>query len=989
MAKKKNIGEHRASSQETPCAIVAIGASAGGLEAITELLKHLPPDTGMAYFYIQHLDPNHESMLTTILARSTSMPVIQASEAVPIAPDHLFIIPPDKNIALVDGHITLTARKPKPVLNMPIDDFLISLADTRRIGSIGIILSGTGMDGTLGLQAIKFAGGLTFAQDNSARFLGMPNSAIAENVVDMVLPPESIAKELARLGRQADLMAAARLEHDEEEQGSASTLKDPHTERDYMEIISLLKKDVRVDFTHYKHATVRRRILRRMLLQKMETLADYSVFLKRNPKELGVLYQDMLINVTNFFRDEDTIEFLKKTLIPGIINNKAPGEGIRIWVPACATGEEAYSLAIIILEIFGDDMANMQVQIFATDLSEPSIARARLGIYTRHALHNVSAQRLQKYFTKTDGTYRIAKRVRDLCVFAPHNILTDPPFSRLDLISCCNLFIYLDTLLQKKILSVFYYALNATGCLVLGKSETITASGSQLFAQIEKKFRAYSKTQEAGGRLAMDHSFQMPFVERSQAPRTNNMVRQQANAPGLEKVIDELLLSHYVPACVVINQDMEILQFRGSTGIFLEPSPGRASLNLLKMARTPLALELQAAIHNAKKQHAPVKKSGVAMKVNNVAHTVAIEVVPLKSQTEERLFLVIFELDPFDEKTENETPHSKDKVVTQLQSELEVLKEDMRSILEEQEASNEELQSANEEITSSNEELQSMNEELETAKEEVESANEELMTINMELQVRNEQLTESYEYADALLQTISEAVVVLSTDFQVRMANEAFYKIFKVRESDTEGKQLFELGNRQWDVLRLRQLLDDVVRHNKTFEAFKIEHDFPVVGRKVMLMNARKIIQAPPKQDIILITIDDITEFSAAQKMNLERETWFRNMADNAPVMIWVSDKEKNFAFFNTAWLEYTGRKLTEETGNGWMNNVHEEDVADVTRVFNESFDKREPFHITFRLRRQDGEYCKILNKARPGFSSEGEFTGYVGSCVELPSELQ
>ena len=962
--------------------IVAIGASAGGLEAITQLLKSLRSDTGMAYVYIQHLDPNHESMLASILAKATKMKVVQAEHLVRIEPNHLFIIPPDKNMSIIDGVIKLNDREPKPGINMPIDQFFVSLAEKQKEGSIGVVLSGTANDGTVGLKAIKAAGGFTFVQDESAKFQSMPKSAIAEGVVDMVLSPQNIAVELERLSKQTELISKV-TSLAEEGEASDEIIQEIHegSPEDIMFIIKLLKKSTGVDFSHYKRSTISRRILRRMLLLRQESLKEYIKYLQLNAGETNTLYQDLLIHVTTFFRDPEALEYLQKTVVPKVVKSKSGNEAIRIWIPACSTGEEAYSLAIIVLEMLGDSAPGTAIQIFATDISEVAIAKARLGLYTKNEMANVSPARLQRFFTKVDGSYRIQKSIRDLCIFAPHNVFRDPPFSRLDVISCCNLLIYLDASLQKKAIATFYYALNATGYLILGKSETIGTSG-QLFVQLEKSFKIFSKKQEAMANAIVDFSTRGPDQEQLRPPY-KKIVQDEPAVPELEKIVDDILLSQFVPPSVVVNLDLEILQFRGSTGFFLEPSPGKASLNLVKMAKPGLAFELRNAIHKANKLGQKVKKSELEIKHKGTVHQVTIEVVPLKSDTEERLFLVLF--------TENipvagdpNASLSRDEQIRKLQEELMTVRDDMRSIVEDQEASTEELQSANEEIISSNEELQSINEELETSKEEVESTNEELMTINSELQVRNEQLAESYEYAEALLDTIREAVIVLGRDLRVKLANKAFYQIFKVTEQETEGHTLFELGNRQWDVLKLRQLLDDVTNNDASFAGFEIEHNFPAIGEKIMLLNAKKIIQKMHRQEVILMAIEDITEHRAAQKLMAERQTWFRNMADNAPVMIWMADLSQNWTFVNSTWLQYTGATAADVTGNGWLNFIHSEDSKNVLQQYTSHFNQKLPFEIEARFRRNDEEYRWGLCMGKPTFSEDGHFTGYIGSCTDI-----
>ncbi|HYJ38040.1 MAG TPA: chemotaxis protein CheB, partial [Chitinophagaceae bacterium] len=826
--KNNNKPKDQSKERSKPFPIVAIGASAGGLEAITELLKNLSPETGMAYVYVQHLDPSHESMLSSILARATKMKVVEARESLPIEANHLYVIPANKDLSIADGVLGLNPRKAKPALHMPVDQFFLSLAEKQKEGSIGIVLSGNASDGTLGLKAIKTAGGITFAQDETAKFQSMPKSAIAEGAVDMILPPREIAKELERLAQKTDIIRQLVKDESEDEVSDKN--------EDLTLIIQLLKKSTGVDFTHYKMNTIKRRIIRRMLLYKLETLKEYGAYLKQHSGEVSVLYSDLLINVTNFFRDEDSFEYLKKTIFPKILKSKAANEPTRIWVPACSTGEEAYSIAIIIKEIMGEHAMSPLVQIFATDLSELAIGKARLGLYTRNDLVDVSPKRLQRFFTKVDSSYRITKTIRDMCVFAPHNIFKDPPFSRMDFISCCNLMIYLDTILQKKIIATFHYALNNNGYLMLGKSETIGASG-QLFAQVEKKYKIYNRKKDTTARSMIEMTNRIPGSDKIESV-THKRIHQRAVDPefDLEKLVDNTLLTKFTPASVVVNHDLEILQFRGSTGNFLEPSPGKASLNLLKMAKPGLAFELRNAIHKANKSGNPIRKTGLEVKTNGSVRLVTVEVTPLMANGEEKLYLIIFEELPESVKQDLKSVYPKDKVIKQLQDELNTLREDMRSIVEEQEASNEELQSANEEIVSSNEELQSINEELETSKEEIESTNEELMTINTELQVRNEQLAESYEYAEAMFSTIREAVLVLDVELRVKSANRAFYKIFRLKEEDVEGSLIYELGNGLWDIRELRDLLQDILRNNSQFNSIEFEYDFPGLGLKTMIV---------------------------------------------------------------------------------------------------------------------------------------------------------
>jgi two-component system CheB/CheR fusion protein len=836
--------------------VVAIGASAGGIEAITELLTHLPADTGMAYVYIQHLSPTHESSLSSILSRETKMTVVEATDMVLLEPDHLYVIPPNKEMLLTDGRIKLEDRPITSRVHMPINRFFSSLADRYQETSIGIILSGSSNDGTIGLKAIRQAGGLTFAQDDTAKFQSMPKNAITEGAADMVLSPKEMAEELKRISKQKEQYYAAIADV---EQMTTSSSEDLQT------ILKHLNKTTGVDFRQYKMNTITRRIARRMMLHKIDSMHAYAEFLKQNSKETNLLYQDVLINVTTFFRDKAVSEYERQTLLPALINSKQPNEAIRIWVPACSSGQEVYSLAILLFDILGKKAALTPIQIFGTDLSETAINKARLGVYSKNDVEDISPAFLENYFSKTDGQYRIIKSIRDVCVFATHNIAKDPPFSKLDIISCCNLLIYLDSSLQKKVLSIFHYSLNPNGYLILGQSEAIGSSG-HLFSLIEKKLKIYSKKKDGIAKAMFEISYRLPKADGKQllATKTGAELRRESDQL-LEKAVDQLLLKKYAPAAVIINSELDILQFRGPVGVFLELASGKASLNLMKMARAGLSFELRNVVHKAKKTGGSVKKEGLEMIYEGKKLAVTVEASPLKSpDIEDEFYVVVFEETLYPPTLNAEA--GRDERVKKLEAELSAVREDMRSIIESQEAANEELQSANEEIVSSNEELQSINEELETSKEEIESSNEELITINQELQERNEQLTEMQEYSEGLFAIARESMLSLDKDLRVKNANKSFYRTFHVKEEETIGRLLYELGNKQWDIKELRTLLEEVIPQNSVVENFEVKGNFETIGEKVMQLNAAKISQTVNGHHLILLAIEDITELTNLRK---------------------------------------------------------------------------------------------------------------------------
>jgi two-component system CheB/CheR fusion protein len=992
------------SSADVAVPVVAIGASAGGLEAFSDLLKALSPTTGLAYVYIQHLNPDHESQLSSILSRTTQMPVLEAEHLIRVESNHVYIIPPDKNMEVVDGVLTLMPRRPKleqgtettglPAVHLPVDQFFVSLAERQKDGAVAIVLSGMAQDGTLGLKAIKVAGGITFAQDASAKYQSMPQSAITEGVVDLVLSPAQMAAELERLSQQSILfqrtaLAALAMTADSDALPVDALGVD---DEDLRTIIQFLRNAIGVDFSQYKMTTIRRRIIRRMLLYKLDTLKAYAQHLERHPAEVSLLYNDLLINVTSFFRDEETMDFLRKTIFPQLVKQKSDQTPLRIWIPGCSTGQEVYSLAMLLLEVLDERGKSMDIQIFATDLSEIAVGRARQGIYTLSEVANIPARRLDRFFTRNEGLFRINKLIRDMCVFAPHNIFKDPPFSRIDLVSCRNLLIYLNTVLQRKALIAFHYALNPNGYLLLGKSETV-ASSVALFTPVDKNHKVFSRKNERSVsttiNVAVDdrkkaHPVARPsdvMAENSSSKHPINKARKAVT--DLDKVVDQVLLSHYVPASVVVDQELDILQFRGETSLFLEHASGKASLNLMKMVRPALALEIRHAVHKCRKSDQRVRREGLELAVNDNKYRVAIEVMPLTEGAAGRLFLILFQEMGLVATDDSKPGDERNSRVRHLEDELLLVRDEMRAIIEEHEVANEELQSANEEIVSSNEELQSINEELETSKEEIESTNEELQAINHELQLRNDQLTEAYMYAEAIFSTIREATIILDKDLRVKSANRAFYETFRLAEASTVGQMIYEIGNSQWNIPRLRELLEEVIQKDVFIKGFEVKHVFPDMGEKLLLVHARRVIQQQ-RQEAILLAIEDVTEQRQVQQLLEERQAWFHDIIDNAPALIWVAVADGQYNFFNKAWLDYTGRTLDGQNAQIWTQAIHPEDRINYTATYLSSFTARTPYEAEYRLKRNDGEYRWMLENARPTFSSDGTFTGYIGTCAEV-----
>lgn len=733
-----------------PFPVVAIGSSAGGLEAVSELFRALPSNLGMAFIYVQHLSPNHKSLLTSILSHVTDMKVQEIENMEKIVVNNVYVIPNNKKIEVTDGHIKLLPRL-KGGTPISVDILFESLAETHKENVVGIILSGNGSDGKKGLEAIKKMGGVTMAQDASAQSGGMPKASIDSGIVDFVLSPKGIARKLIQLSKGKSL-------------GKLKTVEPEYTIEDgdpgLKSILEILHREIKVDFSRYKMATIKRRISHRMQHSNVKTIKEYVKLLIKKKSEVNTLYKEFLINVTNFYRDAETFKYLKTNCLPKLLKSKLPGETLRIWIPACSTGEEVYSIAILIAELQENKKYKIPVQIFASDLSDQAINEARIGDYSKENIRSISKKRLDKYFTKIGDNYRISKNLREMCIFAAHNILRDPPFSHIDFISCRNLLIYFDAAAQKRTLGIISFALNDGGYLLLGKSETIGAS-TQYFNVISSKYKLYTRKINQGVRK-LPESISQQKKEEGNAKSISPIIKKTLSESNseMDSAIDATLLSSYMPACAIINKDLDILKFRGATSLFLSHSSGNATLNILKMARPEFAFELRNAIEEVIKTNKSVLKSGLELSVDKKEtkkRIISFEVSPLATEMDEPLFLIVFtslELSehPIEHYLEHPTEKSKTNTKKDLQikrqiEELHRVSAEMLIVIQSQEKSLEELQVANEEIVSVSEEYQTLNEELETSKEEIEATNEELQTTNQELQVRNEQLAESYNFS--------------------------------------------------------------------------------------------------------------------------------------------------------------------------------------------------------------------------------------------------
>lgn len=836
--------------------IVAIGGSAGGLEPTSRFLKHLNDNTGMAYVIIHHLAPDHKSLLPEIFSKDTSMKVHFAENNLKPEPNNIYVIKPNTTLTISGGLFRTSPRTRNKKVHMAIDYFMRSLAEDSLHFPIGVILSGADSDGVIGLENIKNIGGITFAQDRStAKYSDMPRNAIMSGVVDFELSPEQIADELNKLARNSYMKTFR-------PKGMDEIL--PAGSEEIQKIFRILKSLTRVDFTDYKPSTVKRRILRRMVVHKVDDIKKYIQLLTENHKEVYDLYEDILINVTSFFRDTGMYDSIKKVVFPQLFEGRSPDSPIRIWITACSTGEEAYSVAITLLEYLEDKLPTMPIQIFSTDLSDVGIEKARKGIYPEDIKGDVSPERLRKYFTKVDGKFQINKTIRDMCIFAKQNLVQDPPFSHIDVISCRNVLIYLGQVLQKKVIPVFHYSLKPAGFLVLGTSETV-GGFTNLFEVVDRKFKIYKKRSVAF-RIPLDFSNpdltqRLPDTKDIEKDLPPNIFPDR----DIAREADNIVLNKYAPASVVIRSNYEIIQFRGKTDDYLSIPTGIPSYNILKMAKEGLSVDIQAAVTKAARGGQTIRREALQVKRNGNFIHLNLIVIPIKEGFEENLFLVIFEeAQRLHEHLKSEEIALReargkgkgklkvsDTAVDDLRRELGMTKDYLQAIIEQQETTNEELRSANEEIQSSNEELQSTNEELETAKEELQSANEELTTVNEELQNRNNELSHVNNDLNNLLGSINITIVMLDINMRIRRFTSIAEKVLNLIPTDI-GRRITDI-NPNVKIDNLEQMIMEVI-DTPTIKEFEVQ-DKGGVWYSVRLRPYKTLEN---KIDGVLITLVDV-----------------------------------------------------------------------------------------------------------------------------------
>lgn len=922
----------------------------------------------MAFIVVQHLSPDYKSLMVELLSKKTAMPVHRAEDAMEVLPNHVYLIPPKKNLTIFHGKLLLSDQDHSRGINLPIDLFLRSLADDQAERAVAIILSGTGSDGMRGVRAVKENGGMVMVQsEESAKFDGMPRSAISTGLADFVLPPDQMPKQLQAFIKHPYVTKTER---------SESLLSN---EDGLIRIFALLRERCKVDFTYYKPSTVVRRIERRMSINQVEDIKDYVNYILGNPAELTTLYRELLIGVTSFFRDQEAFDHLATQVLPELFRNATSRE-IRFWVAACSTGEEAYSLAILARECMDQLGVSHDIKIFATDIDRDAIHYAAAGSYPESIAADLSPRILSKYFHKRDDNFQIARTIREMVVFAQHNLIKDPPFTNINLISCRNVLIYFQPVLQRKVFEFFNFSLAANGVLFLGSSET-TGEMASYFEPLEHKLKIF----RSKGRLKPLSDTHLPNVTDTRFHEMKGqfaVARRALRATDEERVMErfiEIIAPDYIPLALVVNEQLEVQHIFGDAASYFKLPSGKVVNDISKMAVKELAIPLATGIQKVFRQNQELRFSNIRLSHLEAGRLVDMRIKPMPGKKEQDRLVAIFlsEVkkggDTLDSghhvQTYDLSKEAEDRM-RDLEHELQFTRENLQATIEELETSNEELQATNEELLASNEELQSTNEELQ-------STNEELFTVNAEFQNKIIELTELHNDLDNLLSATQIGNLLLDENMEVRRFSKRISDIFKLLDSDI-GRPITHITHhlQQCDPMAL---IREVQVTNRP-----IEQEVQTLDGRWHLMRIVPYTIGPKTFSGTVVSFIDITVMKQAQESVCEVQQLFADVVHASPALVWLADTTKGCIWFNDPWLAFTGRTMEQELGNGWAEGVHPDDLDRCLTIFTGSFDQLKPFSMEYRLRRHDGVYRLILDEGRPRFRPDGSFVGYIGVCLDI-----
>ena len=855
-----------------PKLIVALGASAGGLEALESFFKHLPNDTGMAFVVVVHLDPEHVSLLPELLQRLTKMKVVAIKDGMKIQPNSVYVIPPKHNLSLLNSQFQLFNFPQPRTSYLPIDYFFRALAQDQGSHAVAIVLSGTGSDGSQGVKAIKAENGMVMVQDEaSAKYDGMPHNAKATGLADFVLSPDKMPDKLIQYTQHRPNLFLSNKD-------MAINLNDS-----LQKILILIRNQTGHDFSLYKTNTIFRRIERRMSVHQINDILEYLQFLQNNEREINTLFKELLIGVTSFFRDTEAFKILRTQVLPDYIKDKSDDYTIRIWVPGCSTGEEAYSIAICMQECLSAAKRDMKVQVFGTDIDDEAIEMARSGLYSTAIIDEIGEGYCKRYFTKENGQYRIKKSVRETLVFATQNLIKDPPFTKLDLICCRNLLIYFSQELQKKVFPVFHYSLNEGGILFLGSSET-TGHSDQYFTNIDKKWKIFKRKSHQGTEMT-----QLAMTGSSSFLNDNTDENKPLSSPYTKnhpmlQIVEAVLRQSSAASCVVIDSEKNIIYVHGRLGRYLDPAEGYLSSNLLQMARTEqLRNELTNCLRKATISKKKVQKKAIALQTDGEKSSLDLSVIPLQDIAYfENLLMVVFEQTPELAQVEPDklsVTCSTDQDTVKLQQELKTTRDNLHTTIEDLETSNEELKSSNEELQSTNEELQSTNEELETSKEELQSLNEESTTVNAELQSRIDELSQTNDDIKNLLNSTQIATLFLDTELKIRRFTPKMTDIISLMPTDI-NRSISHFSS----CLEEIKLTEHASQVLKTLDKIELE----VNDDKGRFYKMRVLPYRTSNNviDGVVISFEDVTQLKSIENSLRSNEQRYKSLFDNCPVAV-------------------------------------------------------------------------------------------------------